>query len=185
MAFQEYDSLPANDRRLIPELVLDNKSMNDINVPSYGVSHLSPVIGDKLIMTTTSNHGILFALFNVSNTSASDKNIVSTLHAEDELQKSLATTGLPAGCFYGAIEQTAGHPWLALFPIPDLTILETDKLTPTRVERELLPGGETHGMKSHDIRYYQYLDTWEIPTTKEGEGILDLCFTSVFLRYGD
>lgn len=72
-----------------------------------------------------------------------------------------------------------------MLPIPDLTILDTDKLTPSRVERELLPGGKTHGMKSCDIRYYQYLDTWEIPTTKEGEEIPGFPFKGAYVRYSD
>lgn len=132
-------------------------------------------------MTNASNRGIALVLFNVGNTCASKNNIFNELHAKDEIQRRLATTDFPVGYYYRAIEQTAGHPWLALFPIPDLTNLETDSLIPTQVERELLPGGKSHGMKSRDVRYYRYLDTWEIPTTKEGKFTFGAPLTVVFL----
>jgi hypothetical protein len=124
-------------------------------------------------------------LFNIANNCASESNILSEPDAKREFQKTFATKALPIGYFYSAIEQTAGHPWLALIPIPDLNILGTDNFTRIQVERDLPPRGKTNEMKSCDIRFYKYLDTWKISSARKAEVILGLSFNSCDLRYQD
>lgn len=72
----------------------------------------------------------------------------------------IKTGGVDAGLFYINVSE-AEKPYLALYPMPDISFLGSDEFKKIRVKSDLLPGsGVCYDVMEADVRYYKQIQVY-------------------------
>ena len=103
--------------------------------------------------------------------SSLSKSTFDSWYNAEHIPDIFVTKQIPSACRYNNIDPSASHPYLALYPVPDIKFLGSKEFEKIPVEsKKYFPGGEKcYDLAEFDTRFYEEIDIFEKEGGKGGE----------------
>lgn len=124
-----------------------------------------------------SGPGLMLVFSQITRPDLVSEGLFAEWYEEEHIPEATSTSGMPAGFRYYCLDPPRGRPWLALYPCPDLSFVNSEEYKSIHVTSELLPTESSFDVAEFDVRYYTKFQTSEPAGTKPGKTPCVFIFT--------
>jgi hypothetical protein len=116
--------------------------------------------------------GLLFSNTRISRPDILNEEVYLDWYFSEHIPDVIKTGGVDAGLFYVNQDPKVEKPYLAIYPMPDISFLGSDEFKKIRVKSDMLPGsGLCYDVMEADVRYYKEIQVFGRDGSKTGRHI--------------
>jgi hypothetical protein len=131
---------------------------------------MAEIVRERYTGPQLSGPGIILSASHITKPDQLSDETFNKWYNEVHIRDVLATGGVPNATRFRHADPKAAIPYLAVYTVPDLAIIHSEKFRSIPMRHPMLPnGGNIHEFANFDTRFYQLIQT--DPETKQQDGM--------------